>query len=326
MMRSQASASGGNTRIQPQFPNGAAAFGAQGSYEHNPAAHGSPAFSRGQAVSSLPGYDNPTVATGAAAVAAGVEAGPDRSPAMATRAAFHPPMRLSATATAFSMTGGVSGSPVHHRETAAAATARTNGGEPGPNTAEAEQARRHGWSSERNPAATEHREVERRRGEEMDQEDRGHGGGVFAAMAATARARADEAIPANNPDGFWAPAQAGTFAGQAGGAGAAHGDGRLQHGAHGPYLQMVPLSRMVALPSEQGTGTRTANGGTAGVNNSGGGGAGTGEQLDQNRSHLAMLPAFRHWESQRARLRIQVRFVHRRSSLFGGRLSYCSRS
>ncbi len=299
---------------QPGPPAGAAALGAQGTYHNSPIPN--PPFYRvpmtptrhGRQIPTLSGYENPALAAATAAAASGVEAVGATSrgdrPPMASRS--HAPMRLSATATAFSMPGGVSGSPDQHHDTAAAAAVGNSGGEPGPNLAGPE----HG------------QEMERRRGEEMERQDRPRGaGGMFAAMA-TARARADEAIPAHNPDGSWAVTQGDRHAqvgggGGGGGVGVAHG-GRMQHGPHGPYLQVVPLSRMVALPSEPGVGAQ-ASGGVAGVNNGGGAGAGAGagagtgagdtEHLEQSPSHLAMMPAFRHWESQRARLRIQVRFL-----------------
>lgn len=87
-----------------------------------------------------------------------------------------------------------------------------------------------------------------------------------------------------------------------------HG-GPLQQGRHGPFLQMVPLSRMTALPPEAGT---ADGGGTAPPAMDGSYDDRVGEAIEQDpdsaQGHLAVLPAFRHWESQRARLRIQVRW------------------
>lgn len=269
---------------------------------------------------SYPGYYViPTLATSAAAAAgafAGAEVRPEVSgtaagPASqvgrlstAARAALHPPMRLSAAATAFSMPAGAMGSPDQLHETSTVG----GSGDSGSNAVEEDHARRQRWSQEwTNPFQEHAREAERRRGLVIGRERRA-GGSVIAAGAA-ARARGDHPVPVPvpNPDGSWAFAQVERLA-QAG-LGFAHG-GRLQHGDRGPYLEVVPLTRMAELPPEPGT-VAPADGGTASTaGGSNGDGAVTRMIADgqgQSQSHLAALPAFRHWESQRARLRLQVR-------------------
>lgn len=284
-------------------------------------------------------YVIPTLATTAAAAAAGAMAGagarpqvagaPQASrPATASRATLHPPIRLSAAATAFSMppAGETAASPDQPSENDTSTTARSGGGGGGNSSydaAQEERARREGWSAVQAHA----REAERRRGLAIGRDGLAVGregrlhGGVLAAMAAAARNRGDQSVPAHspnpnpnaNPDGSWASTQAERLA-QAG-LGFAHG-GRLQHGERGPYLEVVPLTRMAELPPERGSvvpGDGGAASTTGGGDGAAGGGARTADDQSQGRSQghsqnfLGALPAFRHWESQRARLRIQVR-------------------
>lgn len=272
-------------------------------------------------------YVIPTLATTTAAAAGamagsgvgpevpGAEVGPasheGRPPTTARAAALRPPVRLSATATAFSMppAAGTS-SPDQPHETSS--TGISGGGDAGSNPASEEPRTRLGFVIQ-HARDIVRREAERRRGLAIGRDGLAIGregrpgvlGGVFAA-----RARADQSVPAPAPPNSgasWALAQAGL--------GFAHG-GRLQHGGRGPYLEVVPLTRMAELPPERGTEIH-ADGGApsaaAGSDSDGAAGArvaddqNQGQSQSQGQSHLATLPAFRHWESQRARLRIQVR-------------------
>ena len=276
-------------------------------------------------------YVIPTLATTAAAAAgamtggagvrpgvAGAAAGPEPRegrPPTAARPALHPPMRLSAAATAFSMPpagGAVSPDQPHEPSTG---SGDANTAEPGP--------------ARRSLVREQFREVESRGGLAIGRDGLAIGregrasGGVFAAAMAAARARADQSVvPAavsNPPErGSWASTQSERLA-QAG-LGFAHG-GRLQHGDRGPYLEVVPLTRMAELPPERGAATPADGERASGAGGSDSDGTGgreaeyqsefrgqvQGQGQNQNQNHLAALPAFRHWESQRARLRIQVR-------------------
>eukprot|EP00752_Nemacystus_decipiens_P006235 g5625.t1 len=267
-------------------------------------------------------YVIPTLATSAAAAsgsvagargrpeAAGAAAGPasqeGRRPT-AARAALHPPMRLSASATAFSMPPAAGANPYQPHD------ASTGSGESGSGSSAAEE-RRTRRSIVREQIESGRGLTIGRNGLAIGREGRAGGGGVFAAAMAAARARADHAVapapadPNNNPDGSWASTQEERLA-QAG-LGFAHG-GRIQHGDRGPYLEVVPLTRMAELPPERGA-VNPADGGTASrADRSDGDRAGAGARTaddqgqGQSQNHLAALPAFRHWESQRARLRIQ---------------------
>lgn len=282
-------------------------------------------------------YVIPTLATTAAAaagaMAAGAGVGPEATgtvagpasqegrPSTAAHAALHPHLRLSASATAFSMpTGGAASSNQPHA-TPTAANGGGGGGDSGStNAAEQDRSRQERWA-----AVQEHaREAERRRGLAIGRSGLAIGrevraaAGAFATMAA-ARARGDQPVPAPapypNPGGSWAFTHAERLA-QAG-LGFAHG-GRLQHGERGPYLEVVPLTRMAELPRERGSAAPADEGaasGAGGRNNGDGVGAMMGDDQSQgqgqgqSQNYLAALPAFRHWESQRARLRIQVRGV-----------------
>ncbi|CAM9578630.1 unnamed protein product [Ectocarpus fasciculatus] len=252
------------------------------------------------------GYEAPTLPTSAVAAAAATaaqraaistaaEAQGGRSPVPVP---FSSPSRLSAAATAFSMSpGGYSAPDQNHH----AATAATGGGISGLAGTEEELARQERWSHEWTMAVQQHA---------LHGLSVGDGAGAHAQQqhgdspaAAAGHRRPDGVVPNGDPDGpsgsspqeRFSLAQRENYRG-----------GPLQQGRHGPFLQMVPLSRMTALPSEAGT---ADGGGTPPPAMDGSYDDRVGEAIEQDQDpaqgHLAVLPAFRRWESQRARLRIQ---------------------
>ncbi|CAM9893150.1 unnamed protein product, partial [Ectocarpus sp. 4 AP-2014] len=246
------------------------------------------------------GYGAPTLPT--SAVAAATATATQRT-ATNTAVAAHggrPPVpvplssssRLSAAATAFSMSpGGYSAPDQNHHEASAAA----EGGISGLAGTEEDLARQERWSHEWTMAVQQHA---------LHGLSVGDGAGAHAQQqhGDSPAAAAGHRQP-GNPDGSsgLSPQERFTQAQRE----IYHG-GPLQQGRHGPFLQMVPLSRMTALPSEAGT---ADGGGTAPPAMDGSYDDRVGEAIQQDQDsaqgHLAVLPAFRHWESQRARLRIQ---------------------
>lgn len=274
-----------------------------------------PSETAGRARTLPNGNETPTLPTSAVAAAAAtaaqraanntaVAAQGGRPPAPVP---FSSPSRLSAAATAFSMApGGYSAPDQNHHEVAAAA----DGGISGLAGTEEELARQEIWSQ---------RQERWSQGWTMAVQQHvphglsvGDGAGAHAQQqhgdspaAAADNRRPDGVVPNGNPDGSsgLSPQERFTLPQRE-----IYRGGPLQQGRHGPFLQMVPLSRMTALPPEAGT---ADGGGTAPPAMGGSYDDRVGEAIEQDQDsaqgHLAVLPAFRHGESPRARLQIQVR-------------------
>ncbi|CBN78509.1 hypothetical protein Esi_0126_0068 [Ectocarpus siliculosus] len=252
------------------------------------------------------GYEAPTLPTSAVAAAAATAAQRAATNTAVAAQGERPPVpvplssssRLSAVATAFSMSPGGYGAPDqnHHEATAAA-----EGGISGLTGTEEELARQERWSQEWTMAVQQHALRGLSVGDGAGahaQQQHGDSPAVFAGHR-----QPGGVVPIGIPDGSSGliPQERFTQAQRE-----IYHDGPLQQGRHGPFLQMIPLSRMTALPPEAGT---ADGGGTAPPAMDGSYDDRVGEAIEQDQDsaqgHLAVLPAFRHWESQRARLRIQ---------------------
>lgn len=226
---------------------------------------------------------------------------------------INPPMRLSATATAFSL-GSLGGS---------ISPGRSGTGE---GTSIEDRARARAWLH-RQYATSLDQQQQQQTGQAIGTHARGE---FFAAMAAMRAA----AAAGRQPDGDGSHARGGNGGalGSGGGGGGVAGGGTgagssLTHGGTATGLHRTPgaytqaltrASYMTALAPEAPASATGGAGVTGGVvagpampselssGSSGTGGGGGGSRAVGNQSSLAALPAFRHWESQRARLRIQV--------------------
>lgn len=262
----------------------------------------------GSAPPPVPGFAIPSLATSAAAVVAAREVRPEAMdtetaptapggwPRPITRDPLHPPFQLSVAATAFSMSTRGDG-PVGSQ----AGPGASNGGVP---AEEEEQALQQTWSQPSRPWNTAVMRqmaglvprgvpVGNSGGRGYVQRDGAFVSGGTATRAASTAA--DASVTPHLRQGVADPSLMSNRVGTA-------QDGRTQQRSRSSELQVVPISRMVALPPEGGiTVTR---------------GVGEGvrpdeatqeiQYQDSSQSNLATLPAFRHWEAQRARLRIQV--------------------
>ncbi|CAM9540590.1 unnamed protein product [Scytosiphon promiscuus] len=250
----------------------------------------------------VPGSGIPTLAATAAAVAAAEHTRPEPMetqtgaadlsgrPRTVTRDPLNPPFQLSAAATAFSMSAhGDDGVDRHPQDRSGAPNGRVSVEE--------------GPARQQGPAQPWYAALERRAGQAGLAPrgipagaggGRGHGqrdGGGFSGDTGAARVAVDAAVAAHLRQGETDPRLISD------GPGLARG-GRTQQEDRRSQMQ---VSRMVALPSEGGTAaTRGAETGTS-VGD-------LGREIPYQepiQSNLMALPAFRHWESQRARLRIQ---------------------
>ncbi|CAM9295626.1 unnamed protein product, partial [Hapterophycus canaliculatus] len=253
----------------------------------------------------MPGYGIPTLAIAAAAVAAAREtrseaadtetgaSAPGRWPRSTVRDPLNPPFQLSAAATAFSMsTHGNRPIGLRHDEEPGA----SNGG------VSAEDLARQQGSD---PSRPWHTAIMRRMAEPAPRgipagnsggEGHVHRDGAIFSSGATTRAEttaAVTAIAAHLQRGETDPSLVSNGVG-------IDQEGRMQQESRSTELQVVPLSRMVTLPPE---GTAATMGVEAGVRPDEA--RQDGQDNNPSQSNRAALPVFRHWESQRARLRIQ---------------------